>query len=71
MTTELMVKYAIRGAQAELSELKMKLDAVNALLPGMADVTRGEKERMARALNETMSMILADIHELQTMPGSD
>lgn len=65
MNQEKLWRYALRGAQAELCEIREKLAAVNALGDGAADVSKGEWERMARARANTVKQIEADVHELR------
>lgn len=64
MNQENLWRYALRGAQAELCEIREKLAAVNALGDGDAGVSKGERERMARALENAVKLIKEDIHEL-------
>lgn len=64
MNQEKMWRYALMGAQAELSEVEQKLAAVNTLGDGDAGVSKGERERMARALENAVRLIKEDIHEL-------
>ena len=68
MNTEKWIRYALRGAQSELSELRIKLAATMALNPGGAGITSAHKESMVKAMQADEKRILEDIHELETTP---
>ena len=65
MNQEKLIRYALRGAQSELSELRIKLAATQAVQPCEAGITPAHKESMVRAMQADVSRILDDIHELE------
>lgn len=69
ISQEMMVRYAVRGAQAELEDLRAKHSAVLALQPGMANVSPAEKSRMAKALENDIEIVQTDIRELKNLAG--